>query len=279
MPGRQEFPIGELVTRSGVPRATIHHYVARGLLPPPRRVARNRFLYDQRHVDALRLVKLLRDRRHLPLDVIAGVLPQLLNLEGEEAFRPEMWDRAVGLHLREPGRNGAAARLVEAAVDAFSRHGYADVNVDELCSAAGIAKGSLYRHFPSKEELFFAAAERSAVEVGDAFGAALRAGGSGTGEVVEALATALEPRLPLLLELWSRALQRRPGHAAVAGRVFSTLRREVARHLDPADPAQAPEVVVPQAVFAVWARMLAYALPPQASPPGALRVVPPGAPA
>lgn len=262
MADRQEFPISELVERTGVPRATIHHYVARGLLRPPRRVASNRFLYGPEHVEALRLVRLLRRRRHLPLEVIGEILPSLLNLEREQAFRPEMWDAALGLHLREGSKSTPEARLLQAAAEAFSRHGYAAVNVDDLCSAAGVAKGSLYRHFPSKEELFFAAADHAAVEVGRSFARLKRERGfATTEEVAEALAAALEPRLPLLLELWSRALQRRPGHPAVASKVFATLRREIAAHLDPGINEQLPELVLPQAVYAVWRRMLSGAAP------------------
>src|SRR5712691_7664739 len=94
----ERFSIGELVARSGVPAATIHHYLRLGLLPSARRAAPNRFLYDERHVQALRLIRLLRERRGLPLPVIRRVLPDLLGLEQDQAFRPEMWDRAVGVH-------------------------------------------------------------------------------------------------------------------------------------------------------------------------------------
>lgn len=258
----EEFPISELVRRTGAPRTTIHHYVHRGVLPKPRKVAGNRFLYGPKHVEGLKLIKLLRARRQLPLDVIAGVLPQLLNLDREEAFRPEMWDATVGLHLREVSKSAPERRLLKVATESFSRHGYAAVNIDDLCAGAGVAKGSLYRHFPSKEELFFAAAENAAIEVGEAFALLMEKRSPGTTEdVTEALAEALEPRLPLLLELWSRALQRRPGHPVVAGKVFLSLRREIARHLDP-ETGGAPEAVVPQAVFSVWSRMLASASPP-----------------
>src|SRR5439155_17828889 len=65
----ERFSIGELVARSGVPAATIHHYLRLGLLPSARRTAPNRFLYDQRHLQALRLIRLLRARRGLPLPV------------------------------------------------------------------------------------------------------------------------------------------------------------------------------------------------------------------
>ena len=40
------------MARTGVPAASIHHYRRLGLLPEPERAARNRFVYDQRHVEA-----------------------------------------------------------------------------------------------------------------------------------------------------------------------------------------------------------------------------------
>ena len=87
--------IADLVALTEVPPATIHYYLRHGLVPPPKRVSPNRFTYDDRHVQALRLVRLLRDRRGLPLDMIRRIMPELLRLEAEEAFRPEMWDRAL----------------------------------------------------------------------------------------------------------------------------------------------------------------------------------------
>ena len=61
------FTLRDLVERTRVPATTIHHYQRLGLLPPPDRAAWNRFVYDDRHVQALRLIRLLRERRRLGL--------------------------------------------------------------------------------------------------------------------------------------------------------------------------------------------------------------------
>lgn len=215
--------MSELVARTGVPPATIHHYLRLRLLPPPRRAAPNRFLYDERHVQGAQLIRILRERRRLPLRAIARILPDLLELEGEQAFRPEMWDRAVGLHLRQMSRRTPQARLLEAAKDAFARRGYDEVNVDEICRAARIAKGSLYRHYGSKEELFFAAASSAAMDVVTAFEAAAPLGRSAGERGAEALAVAARPVLPIFLDLVKGTLQRRPGYREAALRVLASL--------------------------------------------------------
>jgi len=208
--------IAELVAMTGVPTATIHYYLRHGLLPSPRRVAPNRFTYDERHVVGLRLIRTLRERRGLSLPMIRRILPELLRLEGEQAFRPEIWDRVLAPRLS--ARRLPANRLLDAAKEAFRRRGYADVNVDDICRAARVAKGSFYRHFHSKEDLFFAAAESMAAEASLRFAARVR-DGAGEEDAASALATLMAPSLPLFLELFARALQGRPEYEVVARRV------------------------------------------------------------
>jgi AcrR family transcriptional regulator len=235
---RERFTIKELVARTGVPAATIHHYLQRGLLPSPRRVAANRFLYDDRHVQSLKLIRVLRERRGLSLSLIRRVLPDLLGLEEEQAFRPEMWDRAVGTHTGRGTRRTPAVRLLDAAIEAFGKRGYADVNVDDICKAARMAKGSFYRHYQSKEELFFAAAEAAAAQVAGSFRQAIAPGPASLPGAAEVLARSLEPRLPLFMELFTRALQRSPGYPVVARRLFTGLAHQVGEPLGAGDPLE-----------------------------------------
>ncbi len=46
----------------------------------------------------------------------------------------------------------------------FVQKGYAAVTVSEVCQAAGVSKGSLYHHFPSKDELFLHVVEDDTVQ-------------------------------------------------------------------------------------------------------------------
>lgn len=51
-------------------------------------------------------------------------------------------------------------RLLSAAYDLFSRHGTKAVGVDRILDEAGVAKSTLYKHFPSKDDLIVAALQR-----------------------------------------------------------------------------------------------------------------------
>ncbi len=51
--------------------------------------------------------------------------------------------------------------ILDAAVRLFSRHGYAGTDTQLLADELGVGKGTLYRYFPSKEDLFLAAADRA----------------------------------------------------------------------------------------------------------------------
>lgn len=44
--------------------------------------------------------------------------------------------------------------IVGAATDLFGRQGYAETTMDGIAAAAGVAKGAVYHHFPTKERLF-----------------------------------------------------------------------------------------------------------------------------
>lgn len=55
---------------------------------------------------------------------------------------------------------GARDRILETAYELFSRRSIHDVGIDELIERAGVAKATLYRHFPSKNELVLAFLEQ-----------------------------------------------------------------------------------------------------------------------
>lgn len=52
------------------------------------------------------------------------------------------------------------AEILDAAVELFAEQGYWESDTEELAKRVGVGKGTLYRYFPSKRELFLAAADR-----------------------------------------------------------------------------------------------------------------------
>lgn len=66
--------MGQLAEQSGVPAATIKHYLREGLLPAPVKTSRNSAWYSPEYVDRIKLIKRLQEERYLPLDVIGRIL-------------------------------------------------------------------------------------------------------------------------------------------------------------------------------------------------------------
>lgn len=63
--------------------------------------------------------------------------------------------------LREQLRQKRADLILEAAEDLLIRKGYHNASMDEIAAQAGVAKGTLYQHFPAKEDLFLALFEKT----------------------------------------------------------------------------------------------------------------------
>jgi DNA-binding transcriptional MerR regulator len=66
--------ISELAERSGVPVATVRHYLREGLLPEPVRTSRNMAYYPPEFVERIRVIKQLQEERFMPLRVIRELL-------------------------------------------------------------------------------------------------------------------------------------------------------------------------------------------------------------
>jgi AcrR family transcriptional regulator len=87
-----------------------------------------------------------------------------------------------------PNRNVARgeatrAQLIAIAMRMFAERGYEDTSIEAVLREAGVSRGSLYHHFPSKEALFEAVAE----EVETNIGAQTDSAASGFTDPVEAL--------------------------------------------------------------------------------------------
>jgi len=221
MPADWGFTISVLAERSGTSISSIHHYRRVGLLPPADVVASNRFLYHEHHVEALVVIRLLRERRNLSLESIRDVLPKLLAISKGEVLTAETWDKVILDYLEDRGPGEIETRLVNAARNRFAEHGYSNVNVADICSSAGISKGSFYRYFDSKEAIFIAAA-RSTV---DAVGEQLDQLPTKLNErqAVEKLQNMMRPMAPILLEVATGELLHQPALIGVMGIIATGL--------------------------------------------------------
>ncbi len=58
--------------------------------------------------------------------------------------------------INADAKQATRKRLLEAGASEFAKHGLEGANVNEISLAAGLAKGTIYNYFPSKEAVFLA---------------------------------------------------------------------------------------------------------------------------
>src|SRR5436309_4863946 len=71
---------------------------------------------------------------------------------------PPLYQRQAPIRPRSEAKR---SRIVEAATQHFAEHGYHAARVGDIAIALGIAKGSIFQHFGSKDGLFFEVYKRS----------------------------------------------------------------------------------------------------------------------
>lgn len=74
--GEHLLKMSELVEASGVPGATIKHYLREGLLPDPVKTSRNMAYYRPETVERIEMIKRLQEERFMPLKAIRKVLSE-----------------------------------------------------------------------------------------------------------------------------------------------------------------------------------------------------------
>jgi AcrR family transcriptional regulator len=60
---------------------------------------------------------------------------------------------------KRQGKNSTQERIVEAAAKLFSRQGFTGTSTSEIARLAGVSEVTVFRHFPRKRDLFWAATE------------------------------------------------------------------------------------------------------------------------
>ena len=94
--------IKKLSEETGVTKGTIKFYIKEGLIPRPIKTQLNMAYYNEKHLDAIRLVKELQSKRFLPLSIIkqiVGVRKDDMTIE--ELRTIFQMDGKLFLHLKE----------------------------------------------------------------------------------------------------------------------------------------------------------------------------------
>ena len=130
-------------------------------------------------------------------------------------------------------RDEKRREILDAALQAFSRNGYRDTNLQRVAVAAGIGKSSIYHYFPTRDALFQALMQHLLESEIALFDEVLTAGGTAS-ERLEALVSGVEQVIdawvktgPLLID----CLHDKRGRKAVARtlrRIHEPLRRLIA---------------------------------------------------
>jgi len=104
-------------------------------------------------------------------------------------------------------------RMMQAALECFSNHGYEITSVAEICSAAGVSKGAFYHHFPSKQAIFLALMESWLGGVDEHLRAVMEAapsvpaGFANMSQLFGEVFGAAGGHLPMFLEFWTQSMR------------------------------------------------------------------------
>ena len=94
--------IKKLSEESGVTKGTIKFYIKEGLIPRPIKTQLNMAYYNEKHLDAIRLVKELQSKRFLPLSIIKQIVgARKDDMTIEELRTIFQMDGKLFLHLKE----------------------------------------------------------------------------------------------------------------------------------------------------------------------------------
>lgn len=120
--------IGELAKRSGVPIATLKHYLREGLIAPARKSGRTMSWYDPALATKVRAIKELQQRQFLPLDVIK----QSIERDGEAPDDLAAADAIAKVLARHGGSRARTREEILARGEATARE-------LDILAAAGLA--------------------------------------------------------------------------------------------------------------------------------------------
>lgn len=170
--GRQ-MKVSQLSRESEIAPSAIHYYVQMGLLHRPTKVGLNLHLYDESHLARLRQIRQLKERKGLSLAEIKGLLERGEpgegtgvspdgKAEGRQPAAASAADRQEGVKSEEQENR---EKILDMAIRLFSEKGYENTKVSDITDALRMGKGTFYRYFKNKRELFIDCIDRLGVAI------------------------------------------------------------------------------------------------------------------
>lgn len=151
---------------------------------------------------------------------------------------------------QEERRARTRAALIEAASSSIARDGYEGASLDALAATAGLSKGAVYTHFPSKIDLFVAVAEDALTEATRRVGSSSEAIASGA-EPSAAARRYLDERngarhVGVMAEIWRMAVREEAVRTRLQdyreARRLALVNASIDAGLSPADAARRAEI-------------------------------------
>ena len=153
--------------------------------------------------------------------------------EKEAANRFRYDDRHVEALLAIRANSGDSAesrhKIVTEAINAFQTRSFSEVTMNDVAEGAGVAKGTIYRHFESKADLFDAVIETLLADTANNFAEAVADAGGPQGlkrrsdKAALIFGNLVAAVLPILLELGARAAKGNDAADRMARHVLRTL--------------------------------------------------------
>ena len=125
-------------TGNAVTRNRLNRYLREGLLFPPGKDSR----FGEKHLERLQMLEHLRSRYGMSMRDMAGIFG-VLEGRSEEPVREGVTEKG----------DDRRRKIIANAARLFAGKGYHGTTVDEIVQATGIAKGTFYLYFESKEDL------------------------------------------------------------------------------------------------------------------------------
>jgi AcrR family transcriptional regulator len=147
MGDKDTITMSELSRRSGITASTIRYYLKEGLISQPRRTGKTRAYFNKEHIKQLRKLKRLRNTDQLSIREIKHSFGVLTSDTRENGYDQSLISDRKG-------------DIIAAAIELFRSKGYDNISINDIAERASISKGTFYKHFTGKEDLFYECADR-----------------------------------------------------------------------------------------------------------------------